>query len=66
MLRMAYTANQAIMMDFGKQRAAIAIISLFAILSPVPMLAFAARMGSPDLLSAFVRTLPTPLGRRVR
>lgn len=66
MLRMAYMVNQAIMTDFGKQRAATALLSLFAILSPTPMLAFAARMGSPDLLSAFVRTLPTPLGRRVR
>ncbi|CAM9378656.1 unnamed protein product [Ascophyllum nodosum] len=30
------------------------------------MIAFAARMGSPALLSAFVRTTPIPLGRRIR
>lgn len=51
-------------MDTGRPRSATALFALIGALSPQPMHAFAARMGSSALLPTFVKGAPSSLMRR--
>lgn len=53
-------------MESGRPRSATALFALIGALSPQPMHAFAARMGSPALLPAYAKNVPSSLLRKPR
>lgn len=62
----AFTKSKYTTMESGRPRSATALLALIGALSPQPMNAFAARMGSPALLPAYAKNAPSSLLRKPR